>query len=586
MLALVAGVVYGCAADAGGPGGSGRAGGETDDGKADQPTGNGALYATRNENVEILHGLHTLFDRTAGRCVQGDGANAAEVRVGNTTSMFEAVHISSREELARELGIDLGLKVRYGISSGNASLNMVNNFTRSSRSAHLLLKTTFEYSVTNRSALSLTEEASGLLADGDVNRFVSRCGTHYANGARYGAQLFILLRFSAQNESTATDLNASLGIRVQTGVTSVRGDLRARLSTASQREGVSVSVTVVPRGFDTAAGAEAAPSFVSLVSNGFNDATFGVIEQIWQAMQRSVSRDMCRDAGEGQCDGVAAPGYFRNPRRWSEPLGVALGFYDGVGNVPAGSGAQFATVRDNIRLVERYVRAFSEMKERMEMAHNDEVDVFLRAPDSLKAGFNVAVPGEARWTVEDLVRTANVWRQNFYPADRGNPVGWDVERMGDRISECWNRAASNVMETCGTFEEAGDFDHGLAQLEKYRDEARILELRYTIAPALMSYQAAVDHCGEQGWRLPTVAEAGLVAPLVGFGPLPATTETPHEAWLLWNGRPCEADGASHVELFNSPADPAAGGTYCAGPERQMAVICVPPTGPMPLLPDP
>lgn len=559
------------------------------------PTGNGARYATTNGNVELLNGIHTLFDRTGGRCVAPAGGQPMQVSVGATTSSFNLVHVSSREELARELGIDFGLKIKYGLTRANASLNLVNSFSRSSRSVSFLLEIDREYGVQNRSPVLLTDNAAQRLT-GDLNAFAQGCGTNYVDGVRYAAQLFVLISYTADSESTASEIKASLGVKAGIGPVGVTGDLKSRLATNAQREGVSVNVRVVSRGFDSGpSGGPTATLVADLVGGGVNDQTFQKIDTIRGLMQDSLRRDVCNDAGQGQCDGAPARGYAANALRFAEPIGVQLGFYGSADNAPAGASEALQKMRTNLTLVERVMRDYGELLFRMEGAYRDEIDPFLLAPEARRAFYNVAPPAAPQHSPAELFRIGNEWRQKFYP-QIGDPVGWEVQAVMEQMQNCWNRASESVSETCvppgaDNAVEAEAFKHGLAELELYRDTARILELRVSIADSLLTHAEAEQYCNDLAspdgvrYRLPTPDEATRLAPLVGWGPIPLSTENPYEMSMMTVDGRCSEDPSMPGAFFYAPpnAEPE---TWCAGPTRRMAAVCVPRSGPVPQLPDP
>lgn len=568
--------------------------GTEETGAPETPTGNGTLFATKNANVELLSGIHTLFDRTGGRCVTPSDGQPMRVAVGATSSNFDLVYLSSREELARELGIDFGLKIKYGLTRANASLNMVNQFSRSSRSVSFLLKIGKEYSVQNRSAVGLTEAAAQRLT-GDLNAFAQGCGTNCVDGVRYAAQLYVLISYTASDESTASEIKASLGVKTGIGAVGVTGDLKARLASNARREGVTVNVRVVARGFDTGPSGGATATLVSdLVGAGVDDGTFQKIDFIRGLMQDSVRRDLCHDAGQGQCDGVPARGYANNSLRHAESIGVQLGFYGSADDAPTGASEALQTMRTNLTLVERFMRDYGELLFRMEGAYRDEIDPFLLAPEARRAFYNVAPPAKAMRSPAELFRVANEWRQAFYP-QIGDPVGWEVQAVMEQMQNCWNRAAESVTESCvpegaDNAVEAPAFKHGLAELERYRDQARILELRVFVVDGLLGHADAIRTCNDQmspdgiRYRLPTYDEAPLLAPLVGWGPISLDAEHPYEIAIQNREGDCPEAGLPG-SFYWAPPDHEPE-YWCASPDRPLAVVCVPRSGPLPQLPDP
>jgi hypothetical protein len=193
-----------------------------------------------------------------------------------------------------------------------------------------------------------------------------------------------------------------------------------------------------------------------------------------------------------------------------------------------------------------------------------------------------------------LFRIGNEWRQAFYP-QIGDPVGWEVQAVMEQMQNCWNRAAESITERCvpegaDNAVEAPAFLHGLAELERYRDQARILELRASIADAPMGHTDAERYCNDLmspdgvRYRLPTLTEAPLLAPLVGFGPIPLSEGNPYEMALQTPEGDCTDPQTPH-RFYWAPPDRAPE-YWCAGPTRLLAAVCVPRSGPLPQLPDP
>ena len=77
-------------------------------GKGDNPTGNGDVWSTPNQNVGLFAGFDALFDKTKSQCVTPDESLALGRRytVGGVSETFEFVYVSSRDQLAGELGIE------------------------------------------------------------------------------------------------------------------------------------------------------------------------------------------------------------------------------------------------------------------------------------------------------------------------------------------------------------------------------------------------------------------------------------------------------------------------------------------------
>ena len=571
------------------------------EGKADVPTGNGAVLSTGNGNVMLLSGYHSLYDKTHSQCVLADPQLATGTRfmVGDVQRKFEMVYVNSRAELARELGVDLGLKVKYPAVGVDVGFGLLDNFSSTTTSASFLMKISDEYFVRNRHPMQLTEAAQARL-QGGADPFVRTCGTHYVEGVRYGGHLYVLVTFQSADEQTANEIKANLGVDVGYGPGTITGDLKARMASNASRSDVNVTVRVASRGFQTKAGTAANSAVVQdLLTGGINEQTFMIMDQLRLDMQESVARDICRDTGEGQCaDGSAAPGYFDNVQRMAKPTGVEIGFYEVLPNADHGEGPDpFEVIITKLTGVERYVRDFAELQERMTEVYQNEVMPFVDASTSRKATFNVAPPAGAVFDPSVLTDLADVWVDEFYPLT-GSQVGWGVQQASEAIKDCWNAASVSIEHDCGGEGEVAASETTLwkallADLEEYSDTGRILPLRYVVGAAVASPEQARDVCAGlslagEPVRLPTKNEVEYLAPLAGYGPIAWDGTAPHEIWYRASSTYTGCDDTEDRQGFPHPlftADPADDSPKfrCAMPQRVIQTICVPNSGPLPIL---
>lgn len=573
-------------------------------GKADIPTGNGAVIATGNGTVSLLSGYHALFDKSHSQCVAADTelSRGTPFLVGDLERRFEMVYVNSRAELARELGVDLGLKVKYPGVGVDVGFGLLNNFSSQDTSASFLMKISEEYFVRNRHAMQLTAGGVAKLGKG-ANEFVRTCGTHYVDGVRYGGHLYVLVTYQASDEKTAREIKANLGVDVGYGPGKITGDLKTKMQSNASRSDVNVTVRVASRGFQIRSGTEANSAVVQdLLAGGINEETFKIMDQLRLDMQESVTRDICRDTGEGQCaDGTEAPGYFDNAQRFAKPSGVEIGFYDVLPNADAGDGEDpFELILANLTRVERYVRDFAELEERMTEVYNNEIATFVNASTSHKAAFNVAPPADPVHDPTVLTDLADAWVDDFYP-QTGPQIGWGVQKATEAIKDCWNAASVSVEFDCGGDNHLAATDTELWNellegLEDYRDTGRILPLRYVVGPAAKSLAAATAACDAldvagEPVRVPTRAEVEVLAPLVGYGAVEWSGTGQHEVWYRnhADSQAC-ADNEEREGYPNAfyEVDPAEGAPRwrCAQENREIQTICVPNSGPLPIRNDP
>jgi hypothetical protein len=589
-------------------------------GGADQPTGNGDILPTKNGNAFLLSGYHSLFDKTTNTpCVSAlDEEGVAPYTVGNVSETFQLAYVTGREELAQELGIDIGLKVRYGPIGAEGALSFVNNFSSTSRSVSFLLKATQEYTVVNRRGVSLTDEAVTRLGEG-ANSFTRTCGTNYINGVRHGASLLLLITYKATSEESAMSMRASLGVDASAAASPVSGDVKVRLEQAASLQGVTVTVRAATEGMflDSDHGGVVD----GLIGSSIDSNLFEEVDHIRGSMAASVQNDACRDAGAGECDGEPAPGYFANTHRNARATGVYLGFYDSLSNADwAGELNPFQQVRNRVSHVERFVRDYTEIQIRYEDIYYNEIKPFQDASAAQKAMYNIAPPGRAMRTPAEVMKVAMDLDNMFYPP-KGSVVGWKMGEVIDRIQDCWDQASIDLFTSCTVGDEAyvpageqppeGELEpeqtkqwnelYGL--IDQYNKNSRILPVSARPGTAAVTFPEAEEHCAslesnaDIQYRLATRQELELIAPYIGFGNVSwqgafqshATWYTPDAAnacpvatpFPLYVNEPQEA--VSDMRCIQEVD--ASWWEFWADDEFHAVPICVPSTGPIPVLAD-
>lgn len=598
----------------------GEGGGAPAGGGADQPTGNGDILPTKNSNAFLLSGYHTLFDKTTNTpCVVPlDEPGVAAFTVGNVSETFQLAYVTSREELARELGIDIGLKVRYGPIAGEGALNFVNTFSSTSRSVTFLLEATQEYTVINRRGVLLTDDAVEGLGEG-ANSFTRTCGTNYVNGVRYGASLLLLITYKATTEESAMSMRAALGVDASAAASPVSGDIKMRLEQASMLEGVTVIVKAASEGMFLDPGQTGLVE--GLIGSSIDNGLFDQVDAIRSTMAESVQRDACRDAGVGECDGEPAPGYFANTHRDARATGVYLGFYDSLPNAKwEGEVNPFQQVRDRVSHVERFVRDYTEIQIRYEDIFFNEVKPFQDASPAQKTLYNIAPPGEPVRTSAELMDIAMELDDMFYPP-QGSVVGWKMGEVIDRIQDCWDQASIDLFTSCTANDEPyapagealpeGELEPEQTQqwnelydlIGQYNDNFRILPISARAGTEAVIFPDAAAHCAslesdaEIQYRLATRQELALIAPFIGFGNVDwSGAFQPHATWYTPNAaNACPVDKPFPLYV-NEPQEPesdfrcieeidASWWEFWADDEWHAVPICVPSTGPIPVVAD-
>lgn len=567
------------------------------EGKCDQPSGNGSVVGTANNNVTLYTGYHSLFDKSASQCVKPDKeiANGAQVGVGSVAETFELAFVSGREELAREMGLDLGVKVKYPATNTDIGLNLVDKFKSTSTTINLLLKVSQEYTVVNRHPLLLTDTGKAKLAAG-IDKFVQTCGTHYVNGVRYGGHLYVLITYEAQDEQTALDVKASLGVTSGLGPVNVNADVKGRLAQAASRSGVSVNVRVAAQGFEIGGKAADSTLVTDFIGGGITAQTFSKIDQLRTQMKTSLANDTCRDAGEGPCAGQAAPGFFDNVRRSAKPTGVEVGFYDSLPNVEFSGASPFKKVRERLLLVERFVRDWGELEERMAAVYRNEIEPFQQASSSQKARFQVAAPATRVRSPAELVAISNTWADKFFP-EIGSQIGFTYEQASNTIRDCWNAASVDLFARCtpndGAATDTAEWKAVLGELDTYAKSGRILPLSYREA-TVEAREDADAACqalatGSISYRLPTMDEARRLGPAIGFGSINwSGAASSHDIWFS-HPNPTQLCSSGMNPLYRNLPEASGDEIRCTAADGvvlegvNLRVVCVPSSGPLPLV---
>ena len=553
------------------------------------------MIATANGNANLYNGFHTLFDKTSSQCVSVDPelARGSDYTVGNVESSFELRSVTSRDELASELGLDLGLKVKYLGTSADAQIDMTRKLKRNSRTANLILKIKSSYTVRNRQQLMLTANGLSRLAEGPA-RFVSACGTHYINGVQYAADVYLLITYTAHDEQTALDMKASLGLAGGLGPVDLSADVKSRLSRSSDIAGVSTTIEVATRGFSIDPSNE--KILADLLNGNLTDETFSRLDNVRSSLASSIANDACRDTGEGVCQGVTAPGYFDNASRTAVPAAVDIGFYDGLINVPLEGASHFGLIKERLTIVERFIRDWAELEERMEDVYWSEISIFLAADADAKSSYQIAPPGEPVRAPIDLIDISDEYMEMFFP-EQGSQIGWKYEIAANMVRDCWNGASVDLLHACAPQDMAGtDMEEWRdieTDLNTYDKEARILPLHYRLS-ASDSYDDSRDACTALNtagitYRPPTLQEAKLLAPALGFGTIAWTGDSPHQTWIAADDPSalCPDPARPNPTYRNAPSS-SAGSVVCVDKDGifsgvQLNTVCVPSGGPLPLL---
>ncbi len=335
-----------------------------------QELGSGAtgnkLVETTNNQVRLLAGYDPLYDQVRGSCLKPAGEapdGHRRIQVSALGSSVNHVYVWSREQLAEQLGVDLGLKASYGIAKGSGALGLLNVLSENRNSLNVLTTVAVDYAVSYHpdAPLALIGDAENgplkALTDGPESWDVA-CGPTYAAGVNYGARYYQLIVYKAKDEKAANGLKAEFGL--EAGVEGKAGiDAKGAVKNQSDRssdgiettvydsvfgfemtqsEGAGISGTILP-GTERAPApppavqpapateppaesppadgeaAESPPATAATTPPPARDPSGSVkmqpkaktleqIEAIRGVMQKSAKRDMCIDNGDASCAGV------------------------------------------------------------------------------------------------------------------------------------------------------------------------------------------------------------------------------------------------------------------------------------------
>jgi hypothetical protein len=457
-----------------------------------------AVVPTTDPSAHLLSGYNALLDRaTSSACVAPDGAPM--FNVGDVRGEFYLRHISSKEDLAKQLDVDVGASLKLPRASGDASVKLVNSFKRSATTVTFLVRAVRSYTVTNRRALTMTAPAREMLERRAYDEFLRKCGGSYIAGVRYEAEVLGLMQFECQSEEVARSVQTAIGgegTAVTKNIGSARADLKAKAEQTAVKNNASLTLTVVTAGFlpQTAKTGDVA------------EHTFEKIDELRGEMNKSFEEDLARDRAD----------YAGNGQRNVKASIVTQGGYAQIKDAPD---ADYARMTTTLARAEEFFRSVATTQLRMESLYADEIERFLSDP---KYRFRYNLTSKPKLRLADLVPVAQSWAEKFRPdGERG--AGTLVEPLRAAVERCLTAAGAGTYSACTTdpvLDRAkGEAEDALAQ---YAAEGRIVWMS-SWQPRLNtthSYRNAEPEC--QGvlattgtmMRLPKRSEMPYIAPAV------------------------------------------------------------------------
>jgi len=517
-----------------------------------------ALVSTRDPGVHLLAPYNAFLDRSpTTECVTGaTGANVGDVR-----GEFYLRHVSSREELAKELEVDVGASAKLPRGSVDASTKVVSSFKSSATTATFIVRAVRSYAVTPRGTVSLTPQAQAMLDQNQADRFLATCGGSFARSVRYEAEVLGLLQFEAKTEEAARKIQTSFGGALNgiPNLASASAEVKTRAEDAAKKNDATLTVTVAAMGFVARDG-----TTVAAVADSAR--AFEQIDSLRADMNASFDADIARDRQD----------YFANNQRNARPSQVVQAPYRQLPN--ASDTFDYGRLTTRLQHAEEFFDSVAGLQVRMEAIYTDEVNRFLT--DTQRWGgnqFRYNVQSTPQLSTNAVVPVAQKYAAMFKPND-----GTLVQPLRMVVERCLTGAGTGDYRACQTDPVIeGNMQDALNAIADYADHGRIVPV-VAWMPVLgqkMSHRNAAEACRKVDMRLPKRDEMLLIAPAVT-----ALASPSGESWFA-NDAQCEkpffANGSGQGK-FECGDTATEGLPFVA----DRPVVCVGLNGPVPAMPRP
>lgn len=526
---------------------------------------------TTEPGITLFDGYNSLFDLRRSGCVVPD-KNATPPSVGKPSQQTTIKQVKSDTELAKELGVDAAFAVKAPLISANASASLLRSFKGSTSSVNYLIQAVQSYVVVSNASFALSEDARRLLTSKPQD-FLVRCGDRFVNAVTYQAKIEALVTFETSSEDAALKLEGSISAGgTVASIAQLEGSIKSRLTDASRKEDIKTSVTVTAQGFDLTGN----ETLISL--DGTLEEKLTKIDAAAGALRTSLQLDRENDARS----------FSAHLTRRAIPAVVHVTRYGMATNAPNGvdSSAAFKQNQKMMHDTEAYLRAFGQLKLKMEHAWKYEIQDFQESGGEAQAYFNLMPPAAPKRSTEEVAKVASAWASRFR-SDDGIQIGTDLNKVQDAISTCAENAKSGDFADCkpGTDPTTlSEYRAAQGAIDEYLKTGRIVRLRAWVIEngKEMSYDAAKKACADVNGlvdRLPTEDEARRLAPMIaGFG-----GGAQKSTWIA-DTSSCHYD-QSGMAFYSNPGDPTRSDsagcdrwTYFSGGSR--ATICVQQSGPV------
>jgi hypothetical protein len=241
------------------------------------------------------------------------------------------------------------------------------------------------------------------------------------------------------------------------------------------------------------------------------------IDEVAGGMGASLRSDRERDAA----------GFAQNYVRSAVPAALHLTRYGVADNAPVGveTSAPFRENQQMLRGTEKFLRAFGQLKLKMEHAYRYEISAFQEAGPEAQGSYNLMAPAPPARLSAELRPIASLWAERFRPDD-GLNLGTETAKLQEAISVCVENAKLGDFADCHPGTDPVTLPahaEGVRSVADYLASGRIVRMRAFVIEngAPSSRSAGLSACANVDGlvnRLPTAEEAERVAPLVaGYG---------------------------------------------------------------------
>jgi hypothetical protein len=518
MLAVFA-LASGCAGHA--------AGDEDEDGSELGAEDSGKLVPTAQTDLLLFQGYDTVFDQGHGgaACVSY-GANIP-VTVGDVGVDVKVTWVSSREELAKQLGFDAESSFKVPAAGVDARSQVMNSFKRSSTTTNLLLRVGSYYSVQGGQTFKLTDSARQLLQT-DPRGFLQMCGDAVVTSLQYRAEVIGLLRFDSNDQEASRKIAGQVALDAPAlkSVADAKAKVDTTVETVKKSSSTNLSIDLVTQGFG--------PGGAINMEKVQGDEALGRLGDLFAKMAESVTKDRAR-AAEAVKAGripVANANGERGAIERSAKLG-AITFHSYGNNESIPMDGVLAITQDT----SKFLRDIGQVEARLENTYYEEVSAFLNADDQETYNLDAA----PKPTASELIPMAQSWAQKLKPDGEGSIT----RELKDAQQECVRYALGGNFTKCKpTDAVTSAIAKGKKALEDYAAQARVVRMNILYgSEGEVVVDNALASCAKSGGRLPKVDELPWLAPAIGA-----------KNGLAWISTPVNAC-KSGVAIFGRSATP-------------------------------